>query len=443
MLEHRRVLTWLWRAWGSTPLVVGSGSLLIGYLRTSQGRQPILDSLECLVGLGFSGLVCVPLLIAACYLHRHTRTRPSSVPRWLVWVPLACVMPLALVMFVTYLFGELGISIRTFTTSIFETREAATAAPTPPTDPPSAAPVSPTSPEPAPLPRDVGCWLPPWAPPGPDAEALFILVGDDSSASTYWVERNGRATRWLGWSPSAIFTWNGGVWRAGSEHHEGKTAGCPSDPDMRAGPGTSTLEHLVLSRLDAPGRIEPLGPPKLPSGSRDASSESRVIALLGPYLFIRSTDDADDCGAHGNDNTSVKLVHLGTLRSPRLTLPPTIAAQAKSAALAYQQEMDAPGLPQVQWDATLPSLTSGKLGATFVFVTNTNYVASDWGSYRHAVFVEGPLPPELAGFASIPTLLTTLKCDLGQVRGFTRAPPGALENEALKRAFQPVPPALP
>jgi len=115
MLEHRRVLTWLWRAWASTPLVVVSCSLLIGYLRTSGRLYPVWDMLENLVGLGFSGLVCLPFIIGACYLHLNT-----TVPRWLIWVPVTLVMPLALVMFITYVFGDLGVSIRTFTTSLFE-----------------------------------------------------------------------------------------------------------------------------------------------------------------------------------------------------------------------------------------------------------------------------------------------------------------------------------
>ena len=121
MLEHRRVLAWLWRTWAAMPLIVASGSLLIGYLRTSQRLYPLWECLEGLVGLGFSGLVCTPLIIVACYLHRHTRVgAPSWVPRWTVWVPLAVVMPLALVMFEIYVFGDLGMSIRGFTRSIFE-----------------------------------------------------------------------------------------------------------------------------------------------------------------------------------------------------------------------------------------------------------------------------------------------------------------------------------
>jgi len=122
MLEYRRVLAWLWRTWAATPLVVASGSLLIGYLRASERLHPLVDLLESVVGLGFSGLVCMPLIIAACYLHRDTRlvTPPSSVPPWLVWVPLAMVLPLGLCMFITYLFGDLGMLIRGFTRSIFE-----------------------------------------------------------------------------------------------------------------------------------------------------------------------------------------------------------------------------------------------------------------------------------------------------------------------------------
>ncbi|HKO47155.1 MAG TPA: hypothetical protein VJV79_05500 [Polyangiaceae bacterium] len=92
-----------------------SCSLLIGYVRTSGRLYPVWDMLENLVGLGFSGLVCLPFIIGACYLDLNT-----SVPRWLIWGPVTLVMPLALVMFITYVFGDLGVSIRTFTTSLFE-----------------------------------------------------------------------------------------------------------------------------------------------------------------------------------------------------------------------------------------------------------------------------------------------------------------------------------
>src|SRR6478609_6697115 len=115
ILKHRCVLTRLWRAWASTPLVIVSCSLLIGYLRTLGRLYPVWDMLENLVGIGFSGLVCLPLIIGACYLHLNT-----TVPRWLSWVPITLVMPLGLVMFITYVFGDLGVSIRTLTTSIFE-----------------------------------------------------------------------------------------------------------------------------------------------------------------------------------------------------------------------------------------------------------------------------------------------------------------------------------
>ena len=282
----------------------------------------------------------------------------------------------------------------------------------------------------------------PGAPPGPDGESLFILAGDESFVGTYWVERKGRGTHWLGWSPTAILAWNGGVWRAESEHHEGKTKGCQNDPNVPASPGTSTLEHLVLSRVDAPGRIQPLGPAQLQSGGGDVSAGSRLIGLLGPYLFIRSTNSVDGCGAHGNTSTSVSLIHLGTLRSPKLTLPPKLDSKAKAAVVAYKKGDLHPGSTQFKWEATLPNFIGGKLAATFVFVTDTDYVSSDWGSYQHAELIDGPPPPELAGFASVPALVTSFKC-ASHVLGFTQAPPGALENDAVKRAFQPVPVATP
>jgi len=281
------------------------------------------------------------------------------------------------------------------------------------------------------------CTLEPRAPAGPEAEALFILVGDETGAgATYWVQRQGQAVRWLGWSENVIFAWNGGVWRAGSEHHEQKTAGCQADSGVAQEPGTATLEHLVLLRLDAPGRIEPLGPPRVPHATREASSESRVIGLVGPYLYALTSAFTDDCGAHGNGSVTVRLVHLDTRKSPKLTLPPTIEAKAKKQALAYQKEMEDPNPLRMRWETMLPNFDRGKLTANFVFVSDTNYGASSWGSYQHAEFVEGPPPQELASHASAPALVTTLKCGSGHVVGFTQAPPGAAEHDAIKRAFQ-------
>ena len=115
MRDLRRVLTWAWRAWAATPLVIASCSLLIGYLRALEHPPGILDLLEGLVGLGVAGLVCLPFVIAACYVHLNT-----SVPRWLVWGPLVLLMPLGFMTFLFYLFGDLGMAIRGFTRSIFE-----------------------------------------------------------------------------------------------------------------------------------------------------------------------------------------------------------------------------------------------------------------------------------------------------------------------------------
>ncbi|HEY3254682.1 MAG TPA: hypothetical protein VGJ91_12065, partial [Polyangiaceae bacterium] len=94
MRDHRRVLTWPWRAWAATPLVVVSYSLLIGYLHTAGRLHPLMDQLESLVGLGFAGLACLPLIVGACYLDMKT-----NVPRWLVWVPFVLVWLMGLVMF--------------------------------------------------------------------------------------------------------------------------------------------------------------------------------------------------------------------------------------------------------------------------------------------------------------------------------------------------------
>ncbi|MEP7049164.1 MAG: hypothetical protein ABJB12_02375 [Pseudomonadota bacterium] len=122
MLNHRRVLTWLWRAWAATPILLLLGSLAIGYLHSS--RAPDLpgtrDSLEALVGLGFSALVCLPLAIGASYQEARSRSSAGPSRRWLVWLLLALMLPLGFWMFFTYLFGALGMSIRSWTIALFE-----------------------------------------------------------------------------------------------------------------------------------------------------------------------------------------------------------------------------------------------------------------------------------------------------------------------------------
>jgi hypothetical protein len=122
MLEHRRALTWLCGAWASTQIMVLFGSLAIGYLRSN--RAPELrvtrESLEALVGCGFSALVCLPLAIGACYLEARPHWSADHSWRWLVWLLLALMIPVGFWMFFTYLFGALGMSIRAWTTSLFE-----------------------------------------------------------------------------------------------------------------------------------------------------------------------------------------------------------------------------------------------------------------------------------------------------------------------------------
>ena len=122
MLEHGRVLIWLRRAWASTPVVVLLGSLAIGYLHSSHAPElpATRDSLEALVGLGFSAAVCLPLVMTAHYLEMRSRSSADPSRRWLVWLVLALVLPLGFWMFFTYLFGALGMSIRSWTISIFE-----------------------------------------------------------------------------------------------------------------------------------------------------------------------------------------------------------------------------------------------------------------------------------------------------------------------------------
>jgi len=124
-VQHRRALTWLWRAWASTPLVIAIGSLLIGYLRSSSAPDlpGTRDSLEALVGLGFSALVCLPLVIGAGYLdQRSSATANPARVRRLVWLLLALVPPLGGWMFLYYLFGELGMSIRGRVMALVEPR---------------------------------------------------------------------------------------------------------------------------------------------------------------------------------------------------------------------------------------------------------------------------------------------------------------------------------
>lgn len=105
-----------------TLIAVLFGSLAIGYLHSS--RAPDLpgtrESIEVLVGVGCSALACLPLLIAAYYLETRSRSAADRPWRWLVWLLAAAVLPIGFWMFFTYLFGALGMSIRSWAMSIFE-----------------------------------------------------------------------------------------------------------------------------------------------------------------------------------------------------------------------------------------------------------------------------------------------------------------------------------
>ncbi|HKO47800.1 MAG TPA: hypothetical protein VJV79_08755 [Polyangiaceae bacterium] len=119
--SRHRVLTWVWRAWAATPILVLLGSLGIGYLRSSGAPElrATRDSLEVLVALGFSALVCLPLVLGAYYLEARSHSSADHSWHWLTWLLLALLFPLGFWMFFTYLFGTLGMSIRSWTSSIF------------------------------------------------------------------------------------------------------------------------------------------------------------------------------------------------------------------------------------------------------------------------------------------------------------------------------------
>jgi hypothetical protein len=129
MLEGRRAPTWLWRVGLAGALLAPAMVAVIGYLRRpSPPDVPALrDGLELLVALDLAVLSTLPLLMAACFFARDTSVTPNRGPveraapqRWAALLALTLAGCIGFVVFFWYLFGPLGVAIRSWVSAIYD-----------------------------------------------------------------------------------------------------------------------------------------------------------------------------------------------------------------------------------------------------------------------------------------------------------------------------------
>lgn len=289
------------------------------------------------------------------------------------------------------------------------------------------------------------CRFDPDAPIAGKAEGWFVLLSDGSRVvQTEWVERDPDGPRVIGAVSAPVLSFQGGVYLAKQEHSEVATQGCE---DLVPGSkGSSRVEHLVLERLDAEGRIEPTGPEQ-PTEVPDGQRETFVSGLLGANLFVRAEDYSYACGAHGGLAIEVRSIALDGKVSAKVTVPSAVKAEAKEQLRAYYAESHIDYPLQVHFETALPEYVEGVLRTSFVFTGATDYADSSWSSYQHALYVERPAAGAWSEWKRLPTLLRDLRCgqtptetELGQpsdvhLVGYSMAPTWLHAPEMLKRLF--------
>jgi hypothetical protein len=253
------------------------------------------------------------------------------------------------------------------------------------------------------------CRFDPDAPIAGKAEGWFVLLSDGSRVvQTEWVERGPDGPRVIGAVSAPVLSFQGGVYLAKQEHSEVATQGCE---DLVPGSkGSSRVEHLVLERLDAEGRIEPTGPEQ-PTEVPDGQRETFVSGLLGANLFVRAEDYSYACGAHGGLAIEVRSIALDGKVSAKVTVPPAVKAEAKEQLRAYYAANDIDYPLQVHFETALPEYVEGVLRTSFVFTGATDYADSSWSSYQHAVFVDGAAPAAWSRWRRLPDLASALICE--------------------------------
>jgi hypothetical protein len=260
----------------------------------------------------------------------------------------------------------------------------------------------------------IGCSLGPTASSAaprsaPDAPRAIALVwatsGEDAPPSTYAVADDGTIVS----RTNGIHIWASGTeWSSEVGVEPVFTQACEGGPQRPAQEGRGIRVRLVPSDASRPA-LEIVAP-AAGDDTNEVQQSARLLASVGPYVFVEESTYTYTCGAHGNTGVSFAVWNLDDGRSVDLLsdLPDRehLLASGKNAidaqpdAVDFSRPEDPPALTEL-----LPRIgPHGRLEASALVTVASCYACTDggWSSYTVSTQVPAPLPWRLRGLGAPP-----------------------------------------
>ncbi len=243
----------------------------------------------------------------------------------------------------------------------------------------------------------------------PDAARAIALVwgtsGEDAPPSTYAIADDGAIVS----RANGIRIWASGTeWSSEVGVEPVFTRPCEEGPEWAAQEGRGVRVRLVPS--DASRAALEIVTPASGDDANEVQQSARLLASVGPYVFVEESTYTYACGAHGNTGVSFAVWNLDDGRAVDLLsdLPDRehLLASGKSAidaqpdAVDFSRPEDPPALTEL-----LPRIgPHGHLEASALVTVASCFACTDggWSSYTVSTQVPAPLPWRLRGLGAPP-----------------------------------------
>jgi hypothetical protein len=240
----------------------------------------------------------------------------------------------------------------------------------------------------------------------PPAHTLvWATAAEDAPPSTYALAEDGAVLS----RTDGIRIWAAGTaWRCDVSVERVTTSPCQEGPQQPAQEGRGVRVRLVPE--DASRAPLEIVRPFPADQANDVQQSARLLASVGPYVFVEESTYTYTCGAHGNTGVSFAVWDLDEGRAVDMLadLPDRghLLAEGKSAidarpnAIDFSRPSDPPALTEL-----LPRIgPHGQLDATALVTVASCYACTEggWSSYTVSTQVPVTLPWRLRGVGAPP-----------------------------------------
>ncbi|HEY4013835.1 MAG TPA: hypothetical protein VGM06_10880 [Polyangiaceae bacterium] len=187
-----------------------------------------------------------------------------------------------------------------------------------------------------------------------------------------------------------------------------ETTPCEDDPERPAGEGHATRARLVPE--DKSRATLTIVTPVDGGEVNEVDQSARVLASVGPYVFVEESTYAYMCGAHGNTGVAFAVWNID--EGAPVDLVADLPNRDDIAAAGKKVIDDGPDATDFTEDGETASISEvlphigaePRLQATALVTVPSCYACTQggWGSYTMSTLVDSPLPPRLEALGAIP-----------------------------------------